>query len=630
MTTIQFLAEWALRSSILILSGALLLRALRVKDPSIRLAAWTAMLCGSLAMPALALGLSALGLSRMPLLRVPLPEMLPAAMRVPARPDEAPPVVYEDTPALDRTTRFTRTTGRPEPNALHREVSWRNAGVSKRFNWALAAVTIYIAVAAALLLRLFAGLALSFRLLRGSRATGRVTEGIEIRESDRVAAPIALGIARPAIVLPGDWRQWDDAKLDAVLAHERSHIRRDDPALQLLSAIHRALVWHSPLSWLMHRRIVRVAEEVSDDAAMAVTRDRASYAEMLLEFMQRGVRGAGSHGVAMARYGRPDERIHRILNGTALSGGVTRWSVAAILTLGAPVAYVAAAAHPQSAPQARAAAIEPVAELAVAAPDSTAPVQAAAPRAAAKQAATALATTAQAAPVQAAATQAATAPAAPVQAAPARQSGTIRRYIIFSGDSTSGWWDSRDPVDQEGLRARFGQNFAWFRQAGHEYVVTDAGVLGELQEAMEPQKEVNRMQSEVNTQQAEAGVLQAAVNSQQSDVNALQREVNRRQDLVNRIQAAASKEDTAALIQKLEAAIRELRAAKVDADQETVNRRQAQVNEAQARVNQEQGKVNEQQHKVNDEQRRVSAVYSGRIEEILDSAVRRNLAQRLM
>ena len=51
MTAVQFLVEWALRSSILILSGALLLRALRVKDPSIRLAAWTAILCGSLAMP---------------------------------------------------------------------------------------------------------------------------------------------------------------------------------------------------------------------------------------------------------------------------------------------------------------------------------------------------------------------------------------------------------------------------------------------------------------------------------------------------------------------------------------------------------------------------------------------------
>jgi hypothetical protein len=53
MTTLQFLTEWTLRSSILILSGALLLVALRVKDSSTRLAAWTAMLCGSLAIPAL-------------------------------------------------------------------------------------------------------------------------------------------------------------------------------------------------------------------------------------------------------------------------------------------------------------------------------------------------------------------------------------------------------------------------------------------------------------------------------------------------------------------------------------------------------------------------------------------------
>jgi hypothetical protein len=41
MITIRFPAEWALSSS------------LRVKYRSIRLTAWTAMLCGSLAMPAL-------------------------------------------------------------------------------------------------------------------------------------------------------------------------------------------------------------------------------------------------------------------------------------------------------------------------------------------------------------------------------------------------------------------------------------------------------------------------------------------------------------------------------------------------------------------------------------------------
>lgn len=192
---------------------------------------------------------------------------------------------------------------------------------------------------------------MSLRLLHSSRATNRVTEGIEIRESDRVAAPVTLGITRPVIIVPADWREWDGAKLDAVLAHERSHIRRHDPAVQLLSAFHRAVLWHSPLSWFLHKRIVRAAEEASDDAAVAVIRDRAFYAEVLLGFIQRGVRSANWLGVPMARYGRADQRIHRILDGTSLSRGVTRGSVATILALLSPLAYVVAAAHPQSAAQ---------------------------------------------------------------------------------------------------------------------------------------------------------------------------------------------------------------------------------------------------------------------------------------
>jgi len=319
MISIQFLSEWALRSSILILTGALLLRALRVKDPSIRLAAWTAALFGSLMIPAITAAVP-----KMPLAVVRM------VIRITARPVEVPAVVYEATPAL-------------EPVASRQTADI--ADPAKPFDWARAAILIYLLIAGALLLRLCAGLAMSRHLLRSSRATGQSTEGIEIRESDRVASPVALGIARPAIMLPIDWPQWDGAKLDAVLAHERSHIRRHDPAVQLISAIHRALLWHSPLSWFLHRRIVRVAEEVSDDAAVLAIRDRASYAEVLLDFMQRAVPSATWQGVPMARYGAPAARIHRILDGTALSRGVTRWSIVAILALGAPLAYVVAAAQ---------------------------------------------------------------------------------------------------------------------------------------------------------------------------------------------------------------------------------------------------------------------------------------------
>jgi multidrug efflux pump subunit AcrA (membrane-fusion protein) len=328
MTTIQFLMEWALRSSILILSGALLLWALRVlglsraKDSSIRLAAWTTMLFGSLAIPALS---------------VVLPKV----------------VLFTVTEAVPIRTEAPVAASGHSPEAL--PTAFRSVPqVPKTFDWTRAALAMYVLVALALLLRLCVGLAMSVRLLRGSRATDRASEGIEIRESDRVAAPVTLGIMRPAIVLPADWRQWEGAKLEAVLAHERSHIRRHDPALQLLSAIHRVLLWHSPLSWFLHRRIVRVAEEASDDAAVMVTGDHALYAEVLLDFMQRGGRGANGWGVPMARYGRAEDRINRILDSTlAQSRGITRWSVAAILAFGSPLAYLAAAASQESAPQTR-------------------------------------------------------------------------------------------------------------------------------------------------------------------------------------------------------------------------------------------------------------------------------------
>ena len=320
----RFLAEWALRSSILILSGSLLLWALRVKDASIRLAAWTAMLCGSLAIPVLT------GLAP----RMPVPVMHSAPQSVEA-------------PAPSYAMSVQSVPERP----------WHEPNVSKPLDWGQTAVTVYVLVALALLLRLCVGLTIGLRLLRSSLATGQAAHGIEIRESDRVASPVALGIARPVIMLPVDWRQWDKAKLEAVLAHESSHIRRHDPVVQLLSAIHRALLWHSPLSWVLHRRTVRMAEEVSDDAAVAAICDRASYAEVLLEFMRRGVRGASWQGVPMARHGAPAERIHRILDGTALSRGVTLWSIAAILVLGAPLAYLTAAVQ-ATAPQ-QSAAVSP-------------------------------------------------------------------------------------------------------------------------------------------------------------------------------------------------------------------------------------------------------------------------------
>ena len=299
MNALEFLGAWAVRSAVLIAAGALVIWVSRVRDSSIRLAAWVALLFGSLVIPLMTVSLR------------PVPVTM-------TRPVAAPVADFVGAPIV------------PLPPS------------ERPFDWARAGLVLYGVVALGLLLRLTIGLAMSRRLLRGSLATAEPG----VRESDELHAPVTLGVWRPVVVLPADWREWDSARLDAVLAHERSHIARFDPAVQVLSAMHRAALWFSPASWFLHSRIVRVAEEASDDAAMVVACDRASYAELLLDFMKRGVCGTG---VPMARYGRMDARIRRVLDGKVLSRGLTWRGVAAIAVLASPVAYVVAMANPQSA-----------------------------------------------------------------------------------------------------------------------------------------------------------------------------------------------------------------------------------------------------------------------------------------
>lgn len=578
MITGTLLIEWAIRSALLIATGALVLALLRIKDPSIRLAACIAAVCGSLAIPLLT--------STLPKLPVILAEPASAA---------APPLM----PAVHWAIPAGISGHAPQTPAATSSVSIGTI-----------LLRAYAIVAGLLLLRLGLGLLLAHKLRRRSRPVEVTATGAEIRESNEVTAPVTVGLLRPVILLPADWRGWDDAKRNAVLAHEQSHVHRRDPAVQTLSALHRAILWHSPLSWLLHRHIVRLAEDVSDDAALAVASDRASYAEMLLDFMRGGVR---VHGVAMARYGSAEARIHRILNSTLLSKGLPRGAAALILLLAVPLAYVTAAAVPSRR-------IRAVASTAAVARPA------------------ALAAVAQV-PV----------PAGPKPAAP------VRRYIMVLGNTQSGSWDSSDSVRPETLRARYGTRFLWFRQGGADRVITDAGVMAELEQALEPQKkvnaqqdQVNRLQSAVNAQQDKVNTQQNGVNGEQDKVNREQDKVNRaqdtvnkRQDLLNRIQEAGARGSKEDAVRKLEALLAELRTAPGAASQDEVNRLQAQVNEqqhrvnglqdtvnqAQAQVNGEQQKVNAEQAKVNAVQHQVSAEFDRRLQQIFDSAIRRGLAQ---
>ncbi|HUO29795.1 MAG TPA: M56 family metallopeptidase, partial [Bryobacteraceae bacterium] len=213
MTMLTFLAAWMLRSAVLVLACAGLLKLLRVKDAAVALAAWSVTLFASLMIPVLSATLPAVNLPAAPRYALPGPHIV----ALPAPPAGAFPLA---------------SSALPEPR------------------WPAYLFSAYLLGAAVLLLRVAIGVFLTRRLRNRTRPTGlTLAGGLPVHECRDLRVPAALGAIRSIVVLPQDWRAWPTAKLEAVLAHERSHVRRHDPAVQLFSAMHRAFLWPSPLSW---------------------------------------------------------------------------------------------------------------------------------------------------------------------------------------------------------------------------------------------------------------------------------------------------------------------------------------------------------------------------------------------
>jgi TonB family protein len=211
------------------------------------------------------------------------------------------------------------------------------------FGWPVVVSAVYVAVALFLLLRLAYGYLFARRLVRASRREG------DIYESAWISVPMTVGWLRPKILLPAVWKEWEAAKLDAVLAHERMHIERADWAIAALAAFNRCVFWFNPLAWWMERRLAILAEQACDDAALLAIGAREPYAEALLDMAAAVRAGRGRmvwEAMAMARTVEVRKRIERILDESRqIPRGLTRGRWAALIACSLPLTYVAAVAQ---------------------------------------------------------------------------------------------------------------------------------------------------------------------------------------------------------------------------------------------------------------------------------------------
>ncbi|MCA9051628.1 MAG: hypothetical protein KDA89_22975, partial [Planctomycetaceae bacterium] len=208
------------------------------------------------------------------------------------------------------------------------------------------------------------GLFVTSRLLRRSRSlhndlpsgcSAAVLKALQngsvrLMSSSEIRVPVTVGWWKPTVLLPASWQDWSTSKLDAVLAHETTHVARRDFIVAVLAEVNRCVYWFHPMSWWLRRTLSDLAEEACDDAAIDLTGNPAGYARHLLEVASALAHGHGRivhPGLSMARASNVESRIATILDFTRpLSRQLTWKALAVLLLVTVPVIGLSAALQP--------------------------------------------------------------------------------------------------------------------------------------------------------------------------------------------------------------------------------------------------------------------------------------------
>ena len=186
------------------------------------------------------------------------------------------------------------------------------------------------------------------------------TGGLTVMSSPSAFEPGVVGILRPVLLFPeGLVDRLTRAQLDAILAHERAHVRAHDNLLAVVHMAVEAIFWFHPLVWWIERRMIDERERACDEAVVRAGKQPADYAEGILAVCRwslespvmcvSGVTGSDLRtrieAILANRLGR---RLH--LTGRVLLAG------AALIVIGGPIGIglLDAAAKEQPAAQGQA------------------------------------------------------------------------------------------------------------------------------------------------------------------------------------------------------------------------------------------------------------------------------------
>jgi beta-lactamase regulating signal transducer with metallopeptidase domain len=649
------LVNAALRTLVLAAVAGLVLASFRVKATSARLLTWTAVLYAALLLP--------FPLWLLPSIPVPLPVLpqtavLSASSGIATTSFAKPPVNQEpQKQSLAGRGRLSPEFGAGIPAIAGQESSEKSIAVRiESLSWTSIATAIYLAIAMVLLLRFLIGLAITKRLVKRSQEltdqrlrsilssrTPSNSSLTRVRQSPAIAVPITVGPIRSTILLPSNWREWDEERLEAVMTHELSHVFRHDPLTHCITLLYRAIFWFSPLSWWLQAHIAELAEQASDEAALSGGADRNHYARTLLGFFETlhaAPRRVWWQGVSMAHAGQAEKRLERILGWKGcVAMHLKKSAVILIISLVVPVIYLAASVRPTTV-AAQQSPLPASPSTPVLAPQPAAPpapgIRAVPPMAGVPGHGPITGVPASAAPPL---RGVAAAPAMPAPPTPAQTGRNHRswysygfdddeRFVIVTGksDSFTMSGSSQDARHVEKLRKQIPGDFIWFQRDEKSYIIRDQATIDRAHKLWAPQEELGKKQEELGRQQEVLGKQQEELGAKMEQVKV---NVPDMTAAIDRLKAKLQKLGPTATMEQvgeLQSEIGELQS-KIGELQSNAGDQQGKLGEEMGALGEKQGKLGEQQGELGRQQGELAEKASKEMKQLLDDAIKNGKAQ---
>lgn len=150
--------------------------------------------------------------------------------------------------------------------------------------------------------------------LSGLKARMGIRRHVELRETHRIHGPMVAGVFKQVILLPaGLLSGLPPEQVEAVLAHELAHVRRNDYFVNLLLSLAEILLFFNPMAWWIGQKIKAEREHACDDLALEMTGDTLSLVRSLALMEEWRLNGRPFAMAFAGKDGSVLSRIQRLL-----------------------------------------------------------------------------------------------------------------------------------------------------------------------------------------------------------------------------------------------------------------------------------------------------------------------------